>query len=77
MYGNSWRLIRIAGIEIRIDRSWVVIALLITYSMYIRFNLIFPRLTTGQAVARVMGVRRAQHEEDPPAGRRRCGGGHG
>ena len=51
MYGNSWRLIRIAGIEIRIDRSWVVIALLITYSMYIRFNLIFPRLTTGQAVA--------------------------
>ncbi len=51
MFGSSWRLARIAGIEIRIDTSWVVIALLITYSMYIRFSVVFPRLSTGKAVA--------------------------
>jgi Zn-dependent protease/CBS domain-containing protein len=51
MFGSSWRLARIAGIEIRIDTSWVVIALLITYSMYIRFTAVFPSLTTGQGVA--------------------------
>ena len=34
MFGTSWRVARIAGIEVRVDSSWVVIALLITYSMY-------------------------------------------
>lgn len=51
MFGTSWRIARIAGIEIRIDSSWAVIALLITYSLYIRFTVIFPSLTTGRAVA--------------------------
>ena len=36
MFGVSWRVARIAGIEVRVDSSWVVIALLITYSMYLR-----------------------------------------
>ena len=35
MFGTSWRVGRIAGIELRIDSSWAVIALLITYSMYL------------------------------------------
>src|SRR5216683_2023508 len=38
MFGTSWRVGRIAGIEVRVDSSWVVIALLITYSMYLRFS---------------------------------------
>jgi hypothetical protein len=29
---------RIAGIDVRVDNSWVVIALLITYSLYLRFS---------------------------------------
>jgi hypothetical protein len=30
MFGTSWRVARIAGIEVRVDNSWTVIALLIT-----------------------------------------------
>ena len=36
MFGTSWRVGRVAGIEVRVDSSWAVIALLITYSMYLR-----------------------------------------
>jgi Zn-dependent protease/CBS domain-containing protein len=50
MFGTSWRLGRIAGIEVRIDRSWTVIALLITYSLYLRFSVIYRELSTAQAV---------------------------
>jgi Zn-dependent protease/CBS domain-containing protein len=50
MFGTSWRLGRIAGIEVRIDSSWVVIALLITYSMYLRLSSLYPELEGGGAV---------------------------
>jgi Zn-dependent protease/CBS domain-containing protein len=50
MFGTSWRVGRIAGIEIRIDSSWVVIALLITYSMYLRVTIVYPSVSTGGAV---------------------------
>jgi Zn-dependent protease len=50
MFGTSWRLGRIAGIEVRIDSSWVVIALLITYSMYLRVTIVYPSVSTGGAV---------------------------
>src|SRR6266536_1954505 len=50
MFGTSWRVGRIAGIEVRVDSSWVVIALLITYSLYLRFSLVYPSLSTGGAV---------------------------
>jgi Zn-dependent protease/CBS domain-containing protein len=50
MFGTSWRLARIAGIEVRIDSSWTVIALLITYSLYVRFSSIYTDLSTGGAV---------------------------
>jgi Zn-dependent protease/CBS domain-containing protein len=51
MFGTSWRVGRIAGIEVRIDSSWVVIALLITYSMYLRTSALYPELSGGGAVA--------------------------
>jgi Zn-dependent protease/CBS domain-containing protein len=50
MFGNSWRLGRIAGIEIRIDTSWVVIALLVTYSLYLQFTDAFEALRPPVAV---------------------------
>src|SRR5215211_5589639 len=50
MFGTSWRVARIAGIEVRIDSSWVVIALLITYSMYLRASALYPELSGGGAV---------------------------
>src|SRR3712207_1936310 len=51
MFGTSWRAGRIAGIEVRIDSSWAVIALLITYSMYLRLSALYPELEGGGAVA--------------------------
>ena len=51
MFGTSWRVARIAGIEIRVDSSWVVIALLITYSMYAQASDLYPELSGGGAVA--------------------------
>jgi Zn-dependent protease/predicted transcriptional regulator len=51
MFGTAWRVARIAGIEIRIDSSWAVIALLITYSMYLRSSVLYPELSGGGAVA--------------------------
>jgi Zn-dependent protease/predicted transcriptional regulator len=50
MFGTSWRLGRIAGIEVRIDSSWTVIALLVTYSLYLRFSFLYGNLSTGGAV---------------------------
>jgi Zn-dependent protease/CBS domain-containing protein len=50
MFGTSWRVGRIAGIEVRIDSSWAVIALLITYSMYLRLSSLYPELSGGGAV---------------------------
>jgi Zn-dependent protease/CBS domain-containing protein len=50
MFGTSWRVGRIAGIEIRVDRSWVVIALLITYSMYLRVRFLYPGTSTAVAL---------------------------
>jgi Zn-dependent protease/CBS domain-containing protein len=50
MFGTSWRVGRIAGVEVRVDSSWAVIALLITYSLYLRFALVYPSLSTAGAV---------------------------
>jgi Zn-dependent protease/CBS domain-containing protein len=50
MFGSSWRVARIAGIEVRIDSSWAVIALLITYSMYQRLSILYPELSGAGAV---------------------------
>jgi Zn-dependent protease/predicted transcriptional regulator len=50
MFGSSWRVGRVAGIEVRVDTSWAVIALLITYSMYRRIDFLYPELSGGGAV---------------------------
>src|ERR671919_426275 len=50
MFGNSWRVGRIAGIELRIDTSWVLIALLITYSLYLQLVDRFEQLAPGAAI---------------------------
>ncbi|MFN2557052.1 MAG: site-2 protease family protein [Nitriliruptorales bacterium] len=51
MFGHSWRLGRIRGIEIRIDSSWAIIALLVTYSFYLQFTLTYSNLSPGWAIA--------------------------
>jgi Zn-dependent protease/CBS domain-containing protein len=56
MFGTAWRVARIAGIEVRVDSSWVVIALLITYSMYLRTSVLYPELSGGGAVALGIGA---------------------
>jgi Zn-dependent protease len=50
MFGTSWRVGRIAGIEVRVDSSWVVIALLITYSMYRQVSQLYHGISGGEAV---------------------------
>jgi Zn-dependent protease/CBS domain-containing protein len=50
MFGTAWRVGRIAGVEVRVDSSWVVIALIVTYSMYLRFSSIYGDLSTVGAV---------------------------
>ena len=44
MFGSSWRVARVAGIEIRVDASWTLIALLVGYSLYLRFTTLHPDL---------------------------------
>jgi Zn-dependent protease/CBS domain-containing protein len=51
MFGTSWRVGRVVGIEVRVDSSWVVVALLITYSMYLRASVLYPQLSGTGAVA--------------------------
>jgi Zn-dependent protease/CBS domain-containing protein len=50
MFGTSWRVGRIAGVEVRVDSSWVVIALLITYTMYLQISRVYEDVSTGAAV---------------------------
>jgi Zn-dependent protease/predicted transcriptional regulator len=50
MFGSSWRVGRIAGVEVRVDSSWVVIALLVTYSMYLRVLYLYGSVSTVGAV---------------------------
>jgi len=50
MFGNSWRLGRILGVEVRIDTSWAVIALLVSYSLYVRYTTVYPDLRTSAAI---------------------------
>lgn len=51
MFGSSWRLGRVAGVEVRVDSSWTVAALLVTYSLYLRFSTVYERLSPGRVLA--------------------------
>ena len=50
MFGTSWRVGRVAGVEVRVDSSWAVIALLVTYTMYLRSSIVYPELSGAGAV---------------------------
>lgn len=51
VFGSAWRLGRVGGVEIRVDSSWILIALLITYSLYLQFREGFERLASGSVFA--------------------------
>jgi Zn-dependent protease len=52
MFGHTWRVGRIGGVEVRIDASWVFVAVLIGYSFYLRIDDLYPdRVEPGSAVA--------------------------
>jgi Zn-dependent protease len=56
MMGGGWKVGRIAGVEIRIDQSWALIALLVTYSLYVQFSETYRELKTGAAVGLAIGA---------------------
>jgi Zn-dependent protease/predicted transcriptional regulator len=56
MFGRAWRLGRIAGIEIRIDPSWTVIALLVVYSLFLQFTLTYRGLSDSGGIALAVGA---------------------
>jgi Zn-dependent protease/CBS domain-containing protein len=51
MFGTSWKLARIAGIDVRVDSSWLLIALFIGYSFFARFDALYDELSGGEKVA--------------------------
>lgn len=50
MFGTSWKVARVAGIDVRVDSSWLLIALFVGYSFFARFELLYEELPGGQAV---------------------------
>jgi Zn-dependent protease len=58
VFGRSWRVGRLFGIDIRIDPSWILIAFLVTYNLYVRFGLRFSDLgsTSRLLFALVFGL---------------------
>jgi len=56
MFGHGWRLGRIAGVEIRIDPSWAVIALLVAYSLFLHFTLTYRSLSDPAGLALAVGA---------------------
>lgn len=52
MFGYSWRVGRIGGIEIKIDATWVFVVVLIGWSFYVRLDELYPDgLDRGATVA--------------------------
>ncbi|MFO7548341.1 MAG: site-2 protease family protein [Acidimicrobiia bacterium] len=50
MAGTSVRIGSLFGVEIRIDGSWLVIAVLIGWSLFIQFRANFPTMGPGEAM---------------------------
>jgi Zn-dependent protease/predicted transcriptional regulator len=51
MFPHAIRLGKVFGIEIRIDPSWIVIALLFGWSLYVQFETAIQSLQSGQLLA--------------------------
>jgi Zn-dependent protease len=55
--GHSWRLMRVFGIDIRIDSSWLIIATLISYSLFFGLRTVYPAVgTLTAAVISLVGA---------------------
>ncbi|HET9723542.1 MAG TPA: site-2 protease family protein [Actinomycetota bacterium] len=51
MFGRPWRIATIRGIPVLIDPSWVWIAVLLTYSLWVQLDRTHPNLTSGAVLA--------------------------
>jgi len=51
LLGRSWKIATIGGIAIRVDASWAFVAVLVTYSMWLRFDFVYPHLSGSRALA--------------------------
>ncbi len=49
VFGRSFRIATIRGIPVNVDASWVWIAVLVTYSLWARFDNSYRELGSGQA----------------------------
>lgn len=57
MSGNSWRLMRVAGIDIKIDSSWLIIAALVSISLFFGLSGVYPNVgTIATAAISVLGA---------------------
>jgi Zn-dependent protease len=56
MLTGGWRVGRIAGVEIRIDQSWALIALLVTYSLFLQFSQRYEDLQSGAVAVLAVGA---------------------
>ncbi|MGF1616831.1 MAG: site-2 protease family protein [Acidimicrobiia bacterium] len=55
LQGNSWKIGRLGGVEIRIDPSWAIIALLVGYSFFVLLSNQFETLAgTGRVLLAVV-----------------------
>jgi Zn-dependent protease len=51
VFGRSWHIGTIWGVPVNVDSSWIWIAVLVTYSLWARFNLEFGNIRSGTALA--------------------------
>jgi Zn-dependent protease/predicted transcriptional regulator len=51
MSGSSWRLMRVGGIDVKIDASWLIIAALVSISLYFGLSVVYPEVGTVAAAA--------------------------
>ena len=57
MSGNSWRLMRVAGIDIKIDSSWLIIAALVSLSLFFGLSAVYPNVgTIATAAISILGA---------------------
>lgn len=56
MFGKAWKIGSIGGIPIRVDSSWIWIAVFVIYSLYARLEAIYHHLMLGAAALGALAV---------------------
>lgn len=51
MFGRPWKIATIRGVPVLVDPSWVWIAALVTYSLWMRFEALYPHIGSFGALA--------------------------